>query len=732
MMLYGTIGLDILAAPFARELGALRGKTVTLHVNSLGGDVFEGRAIANAVKAHGKVDVVIDGICASMATVIALAGRSIRMAGNAQFMIHDPRAVAIFDAGTQQLESALAALEQTTDDMVRVYVAKTGLAEARIRDMMAAETWLTAQMALELGFVDEVVEDALPLAAIARGLHHESFSYQNRPDFLKGGAVKTKLAAFLASLIDKLATDDKPRAAILRGIAQAANLDVTRIEAIADGMLAVVPKLPELEALAKGLDADLEAIKAEAGRDFDVWAKPRQQVSGTGGQVVDIAAATNDGVRRERERVAGIERAFAAYPEHSGLRLRFISEGTSIEAATTALLEAIGQARKAAPIQPPGSAGVAEDGIDKLRAGMTFALMARGDANYRREHRHELARNEFVGMTLGEMARECLRREGREYRGDLRRVVGEAFRMAAATPPGYGSGNFPTILEDIANKFLHQGWSAAPETWRPWVAVRPMSDFKAHSFMNLSEFDDLLEVREREEFKEAGFKEAGEKATLATYGRLFSISRQAIINDDADAFTAIPTKMGRAAARKVGDLAYAVITANAAMADGVALFHANHGNLATGVKPPTTANFDALRVLMGRQTDPNSKAINIRPRYVLTPITLEGACKVVVAAESEVNTTDSSSRASRIPNSVRGLVEVISDPRLDANSTVAWYFAADPELYPTVVMGFLNGDESPYLESQDGWTIDGTSFKVRIDAVAKAIDWRGLAKNAGA
>jgi ATP-dependent protease ClpP protease subunit len=733
MLLYGTIGFEVIAAVFIRELGGLKGRNVTLHVNSLGGDVFEARAMANAVRAHGKVDVVIDGIAASAATVVALAGRTVKMAANAQFMIHDPRAVSIQNASSGDLESALQALGQVADDYAAAYVAKTGLADGRVRELMAAETWLTAAEALELGFIDEVIAERLPLAAMARGLHGDRFRYHNRPDFLKDAGMKTQLAAFLAQLLDKVATDEMPRAALLRAVAQAANADLSLIEAIAEGRATITPTAAHLDAFAKVLDADAEALRIEAGKDWQIWAKPRQKVDGAGGKVIDFEAATNEGTRRERDRVAGIERTFAAYPQHGAIRARAVAEGLSLEAAQSLLLDALGKETK--PAQSGGPyGGVTEDGLDKLRAGITIALTARGDMNYAREHRHELTRNEFFGMSLVEMCRETLRREGRIYSGDARFVTGEALRVRAAGPgtPGMGTGNFPVILEDIANKFLHQGWTEADETWRAWCAVRPMNDFKAHSFFNLSEFDDLLEVKEREEYQEAQFKEAGEKATLVTYGRLFSISRHALINDDSDAFTTIPRAMGRAAARKVGDLPYAVLTLNANMADGAALFVAGHSNLATGVKPPTTANFDALRVLMARQTGPNGKTLNIRPRYVLTPVTLEGACRVVVAAESEVNTTDTAARASKIPNSVRGLVEVISDPRLDANSTVAWYFAADPAIVPTVIVGFLGGNEAPVLEQQDGWNIDGTHFKVRIDAVAKAIDWRGLAKNAGA
>ena len=132
---------------------------------------------------------------------------------------------------------------------------------------------------------------------------------------------------------------------------------------------------------------------------------------------------------------------------------------------------------------------------------------------------------------------------------------------------------------------------------------------------------------------------------------------------------------------------------------------------------------------MGLQKDPDDHAasgLNIRPAYFLVPITLEGTSRVLMAAEFDPAKTQ------RTPNSVAGMAEVVSDARLDAASTTAWYLAASPMMHDTIEVAYLDGQTQPYLETRQGWNIDGAEFKVRIDAGVQVLDFRGLYKNAGA
>jgi ATP-dependent Clp protease protease subunit len=145
----------VTAKTFIQDLRALGSKAVTLHVNSPGGDMFEAFAIFNALDGHaGHVTAVIEGVAASAASYIIMAAERIVMPANAMVMIHDPASWSAGGADDHRIAATV--LENVRMSMVAAYVAGTGLSEERVTALMAAETWMTADEALALGFADEV------------------------------------------------------------------------------------------------------------------------------------------------------------------------------------------------------------------------------------------------------------------------------------------------------------------------------------------------------------------------------------------------------------------------------------------------------------------------------------------------------------------------------------------------------------------------------------------------
>lgn len=131
---------------------------------------------------------------------------------------------------------------------------------------------------------------------------------------------------------------------------------------------------------------------------------------------------------------------------------------------------------------------------------------------------------------------------------------------------------------------------------------------------------------------------------------------------------------------------------------------------------------------MAVQKDSSGNAtLNIRPAFVLVPFALEGTSKVIVSAQYD---PDSSSKI-QIPNKAQGIATVIADSRLDTASTSVWYMVANPTVFDTVLVAFLDGNQTPTLEQQAGWTVDGVDYKVRIDCAAKAASFRGMVKSSG-
>lgn len=154
--LYDEIGFwGVNASDFSAQLNAVSADRIEVHVNSPGGDVFDGIAILNLLRSHpAPVDVVIDGIAASAASFIAMAGETVTMMPNSQLMIHDASGLCI---GNQQDMADMAKLlNLMSDNIASVYATRTGTDASQWRDAMRAETWYSADEAVEAGLADKV------------------------------------------------------------------------------------------------------------------------------------------------------------------------------------------------------------------------------------------------------------------------------------------------------------------------------------------------------------------------------------------------------------------------------------------------------------------------------------------------------------------------------------------------------------------------------------------------
>lgn len=437
-------------------------------------------------------------------------------------------------------------------------------------------------------------------------------------------------------------------------------------------------------------------------------------------KVVDLEQAA---ARKEAERIqarnSAIKSSFQPFMQHDGVSALLTDvmadTGLSEAQAKEKLLAHLAAGSEPAGGNPHISAGVDES--ENRRKGMTQAIEARAGLDKRDPQ------NEFGSYTLFEMARMSLERAGVRV-GNMNRlqVVAEGFT--------HTSSDFPNLLANIAHKSMLKGWSEAAETFEQWTIAGSLTDFKPAERTDINTFNSLDPVEPGSEYTYGTIGDRGEYIQLATYGKLFSITRQAIINDDLNAFTRIPLRMGRAAKRTVGNLVYAVLTSNPNMSDGNALFGAAHNNVASAAGSITTATVQAAKAAMMSQKDPdgNAVALNIPLKYLLVPVALEGVARQVANSQYEI-VSGSASKASLGDNYVRGTFEPIADARLDAASTSIWYGVADPGTFDTIEVAYLDGNTQPYLEQQRGWDVDGMSYKVRIDAGVKALDFRTFYRN---
>jgi len=331
----------------------------------------------------------------------------------------------------------------------------------------------------------------------------------------------------------------------------------------------------------------------------------------------------------------------------------------------------------------------------------------------------EDAARQYRGMTLLELARESLGNAGVNTRGLSRDEV--------ATRALHSTSDFPEILSAVTNKTLRQAYDAYPRTFALFCRQVLATDFKSMHRVQLGEAPQLLEVGESGEFKRGTLGESKESYKVKTYGRVVAITRQTLINDDLDAFTRIPAMYGNSIAQLESDVVWGIITANPAMADGNALFHTTHKNLAATGAALDVASVGAARAAMALQTGLDKKTVlNIRPAFLIVPAALELKAEQLVA--QNLVPADS---AKVVPQSIRTL-SPISEPRLDAASATSWYLAASPNQIDTIEYAYLEGQQGAYIETRNGFDVDGVEIKCRLDFGAKAIDWRGLYKNPGA
>ena len=331
----------------------------------------------------------------------------------------------------------------------------------------------------------------------------------------------------------------------------------------------------------------------------------------------------------------------------------------------------------------------------------------------------EDAARQYRGMTLMELARESLGNAGVNTRGLSRDEV--------ATRALHSTSDFPEILSAVTNKTLRQAYDAYPRTFMLFCRQVLATDFKAMHRVQLGEAPQLLEVSESGEFKRGTLGESKESYKVKTYGRVVAITRQTLINDDLDAFTRIPAMYGNSIAQLESDVVWGIITANPAMADGNALFHNSHKNLAGTGAALDVSSVGAARAAMAKQTGLDKKTVlNVRPAFLIVPASLELKAEQLVAQNLVPAAT-----SSVVPQSIRTLAP-ISEPRLDAASETAWYLAASPNQIDTIEYAYLEGQQGAYIETRNGFDVDGVEIKCRLDFGAKAIDWRGLYKNPGA
>ena len=323
--------------------------------------------------------------------------------------------------------------------------------------------------------------------------------------------------------------------------------------------------------------------------------------------------------------------------------------------------------------------------------------------------------NPYLTVRVADLARELL---------ELRGISARRLTPAQVIERAHGVSDFPELLSGTGNRILRAAYEAAPSGIRQIARQATAVDFRAKQTLMLGEAPELKKVNENGEFTRGTLAEAAESYSLSTYGRIFGISRQALVNDDLGAFADLTRRFARSAMEVEAKLLVTLVTSNPTMADGVAVFHANHGNLAASGGAISTTTLGPARSAMRLQKGlDGSTPINATPRYLVVPAALE------TAAEQVLSTIYAATVATANP--FTGRLDLVVDPRLDAVSTSAWYVFADPAVVDTIEYSYLESEQGPVLQTRAGFDVDGVEVKCRLDFGCGFLDHRGAYKNPG-
>ena len=476
------------------------------------------------------------------------------------------------------------------------------------------------------------------------------------------------------------------------------------------------------------------------------------------------AAAKKEAAEGERARINEINATCRELKIEDEFVKKFIEDGTESTVARQAI---IAEAQKRMVVAPPAGSNITTgaDETDKFRNAAVIAMSVRNGVPASKFDQKEVERvtsgsSEYRGLdSLQKLARTILERGGMRgvWTRDNHEIADTILSGGLRGTTAQATGDFPYILAAAVNKFLMKGYDEIPTTYQQWVGKQSLNDFKQNKLVTMFNFSDLDRVPEGDNFKWGKFPEKGEFAQLVKFGKAYSISYEALVNDDKNAFSTIPAKIGNAVPRMKERLTYHYLffgnldgaetayvgpTMNE---DSLAMFHSTHANIGTAAAPSTASLTEARKLLRSIKltTDNVSKT-----QYTLAPIKyilageerwtewqkVLGSPAAYLAADGS---TQQANPAIINPFASAG-IQLITTPYLDEFNTTAsqhaWYALADANVAQHIVMCTLAGQEAPQLRSgpSEIGMARGISWDIMDVFVLAASDWRGALRNAGA
>lgn len=463
---------------------------------------------------------------------------------------------------------------------------------------------------------------------------------------------------------------------------------------------------------------------------------PKVTASGT---YADVIAAA----RREQERqdkiAALVAEALTDYPGTADIDALEAIAREAIEGKWTLGQTELAILRATRPRVNVSGRGRSEKApnAEVIEAGLALSAgLTEPEKHYSEQVLSAAERRWRRGLTLGETLLLMAANNGHPQRSirDVQSVLEAAFPPREARAAGFSTVSLPGILSNVANKFMVAGFEAVEQVWRLIAAIRAVSDFKAITSYRMTGGFEFEEVGPDGELKHGKVGEESYTNQAKTHGRMFAITRQMIINDDMDALSAIPRRIGRGGALKLNKVFWGAFLNNSTFFTDARANYAEGATTALNIAALTTADklFRAMK-------DADGTPIGIEPKILLTPSSLRVDALTLMNSAELRHDTDADGDAAIYPtiNPHRGAFKPVSSAYLQSGaltgySALAWYLLADPADLAVIEVVFLNGQQTPTVESADAdFNVLGIQFRGFFDFGVSLQDYRGGVKMKG-
>lgn len=434
-----------------------------------------------------------------------------------------------------------------------------------------------------------------------------------------------------------------------------------------------------------------------------------------------------DALKRERERTTEINALCREFGFDDETSRGFIAEGTSVEQVRAKVIEKMRKDNG-----PVGArADVTTDSGDKFIKAAADALLMRSGIEVEKPAE---GANELRSLSIRDMAIECLNLSGEG--GGYNRMSSDELFSVLQRQFYNPTAAFPAMLDNTINKSYVEGHKTVSVTFDQWTKKGSLKDFKVHDNNYLSgPAGELLEVPEGGELKHDTFTDKQlPTRRLKTYGRQFTLTRQAFINDDIDIITKMPAKYAASARKTINKQVYEILVNNPVIYDGTALFNSAHSNvLATGTGI-TMESIQAMISALQTQKDEFGNAIIIRPATMIVPVGYE--FEMYTLFNSLTINTAGNTQAVNPLYSYKDSIKIVAEPTINAlcggfGKVMPWWLLGSKDDTDFMQVDYLNGQEIPNIRRMEVAGTLGFVWNVYLDWGISVMDYRGAVKNPG-